>query len=461
MNKQAFKVDMPTVGRSALGGAIAGGSAMALLNLVRKAREMADDRSALLKRPETDEDTIVLTLPAKRGEVCLENKKKPTKVSNTETTKTVTVSGNGSQYRRAMDGTYGSKTAAGWPTLTAATLAGVGGVGVGAHLVNKLYERRREKSLKAELLAAQHEYMAKLQGGKTASVIEDLFPSSLGKEAQSKQFGFFDYPLAAAALMTVLGTGGAAYVTKKILDDRFQEAEQRGSDMPKVRRIVFQTQPNATEKVSGYEPGTQEDLDCVEAALGIMVDKVGSRTLVLEAPYVKKAMADAGTSVIKLMKMAKNTDKLIEYLRGAPDLRRMIQNSYVEQHPTYSKYKFMTKLPGVGRIMDNKLYAAIQNMHGANTDGVKSARPNSISGMFASSLVGSRLGDRGAHPDAIAKAVVKAQGEDEKKKRKPSAADRVSGIQLGAADDESYDYLQKNQERVLELLKHMAATGRI
>jgi len=461
MNKQAFlDINKTTVGRAALGGAVAGGSAMALLNLFRRAKEMSDERKALLHEPETDEDTIVIRLPPKASECTCT---KPTKVTAVETTRRGEASGNGKQFRRVMDGTFGTKTASGWPTLTAATLAGGAGIGIGAHLVNKIYEKRRLKALKDELEAAQEEYMSSLQGSKMA--VDSLFAVPMSKGAQhseSKAFGFLDYPVSMAALLALLGTGGSAYITKKVLDQQFADAESKGLDKPKLKRIVFQTQPGA--KMAGHEPGTQEDIDCVTAALGVMLDKVGERTVILDKPYVKSAMEKAGTTAGTLIKMAQNTDSLIEYMRGNPELRKMIQNAYIEQHPKYNKFKFLTKLPGAGRFMDNKLYAALQRLPGTQAPEVaKQAAPTSLSGMMLSSVVGQRIGDKDSNPEEIAAAVIKAQEAKEQASKKPKVTpeEQADGVQLAADDPEAAAYLEANRERVRAILKHMAATGKI
>lgn len=470
MRKEAIgNIELPTVGRMALGGALTGGSAMALLNLLRKAREMNDERKDRTKVPETDANTIVLRLPhVKAAESCdpCDDKSKSPKV---ETTKTVTTEGTGGQYRRALDGTFGTKTAAGWPTLTASALAGMGGIGVGAHLVNRVYERRRIKSLKQELEAAQQHYMDSLVQGKTAEYVEELFPVSLEKSAQSRNFGLLDYPLAAMAIMSILGTGGTAYITKKLLDERFDDATKRERDIPQAKRIVFQSQPQPQapkpmepnpeedEKRSGYEPGTQEDIDCVEAALGVMTDKLDTRTRVLEDAKVKSAMVKAGTSARRLFKLANNADELIAYMRGSPELRRMIQDAYIANHPTYSRFKALANIPGARRIMDRKLYGAIGDWASGNTE-VKEARM-SLPGMLASSVIGSRIGgERSADPEAIAQAVVRANNEAANEEEQP---EETPPIELQGADEGAQSYLAANHAQILKVLQEMRAEGKI
>jgi hypothetical protein len=456
MEKKALEVEPRTVGRFALGGLVTGASTAALLNLLRKVNQMRQERQQALSTPQTDEDTIVLTLPGKQAEIKTDT---PTKVERSTTTKSISVSGPGKQFRRVCDGTFGPKTAAGWPTLTASTLAGLGSTAVGAHLVNKIYEKRRQQELQAELDAAQEEYMDQLKQGKAADWIESTFAVPMDKDAQSSTFGFLDYPLAAAALLSVLGGGSTAFITKKLLDQKFQEAQSRGLDIPKVRRIVFQTQPGAAEKT-----GSMEDIDCVKAAFGVMLDRVGAETKVLAQPYVKEAMAEVDTSALKLLKLAQDTDILIEYLRQTPTLRNMIQRATMEQHPVLKHFRWGAKIPGVRGALDDKLYAKLRNM-GPQTDApTKIARAAMSTGDLIGGMLGGMVGgNNDAQPDEIANAVVAAQqkAESDKNTPEPTPEEQAEGVKLEASDPEAAAYLEQNKEKVLAVLKQMAATGKL
>lgn len=61
------KINLPTVGRYAAGGAIGGAGVAAALNLVQMLREASEERKKKTDPMQTDEGTIVLTIPKKRA----------------------------------------------------------------------------------------------------------------------------------------------------------------------------------------------------------------------------------------------------------------------------------------------------------------------------------------------------------------------------------------------------------
>ena len=138
--------------------------------------------------------------------------------------------------------------------------------------MDKLYEMQRERRLKRQLDAAQREYMTVLGGGsvKGASAVGEMFSGdSEEKQADGETFGMLNYPMAALALMTILGSGATGYLTKKVLDEKLEQAHDQSMDIPKVKRIVFQTAP-ASDKAASAD-------DC-EAALGalmVTMDRIG------------------------------------------------------------------------------------------------------------------------------------------------------------------------------------------
>jgi len=479
MDKKALEVDPTIVARYGLGGLLAGGSTMAVLNLVRMLREMHAKQRELAAEPETSEDQIVLTLP--RRKMAAEKKEgPPTKIRRVEHTRITVARGpkKNSQFRRAYDGTFGCKTAAtGWPTLTTAALAALGGSALGAHVVNKIYQTRRQKQLQAELEAAQQEYMDMLQTPKTAECLDALFALPMEKEGD-RTFGPFNYLLASAALMSILGAGGTAYITKRILDEKFREAQRRGLDIPKVRRIVFRSQP-ATDEEGEEKTGTAEDIECIKAALGVMMDRVGGETKILTDPQVKEAMEKAGTSVPRLFKLAADVDLLIEYLRQNPRLRQLIQRTTMAQHPLLRHFRWATSIPGVSNLVDHILYKqmqkhltpgapvpfwkavkqTIQPHASAATEYIKRLKPFGkqavVLGMLpevVSSVIGSTIANRAAQP--------KAKSPEEE----PTPAQTrktVSKIKLTATDPEAQAYLEKNKAKVMAILRQMAAEGKI
>ena len=455
--KKALEVDPKFVGRYALGGAITGASVASLLNLVRMIKEMHQERKEQLVTPETSEDTIVLTLPPKRGES--KKNKKPETICHITHQKTMLVKGppRGKQARRAYDGTFGVKTAVGWPTLTMGALAALGSGYAGAQLVNKLADMRREKQLRQELEAAQQEYLDMLQQGKSAEVLDELFDvPGLDKSANSFSTAI-NTPVAVAALLSILGAGGSAYITKRVLDEKLREAQQRGLDIPKVRRIVFKSKPGSEEDEE--KAGNAEDIECIDAALGIMMDKIGTDTIILEEPQVKEAMVKENTSARQLFKLAQDADILMEYLRQTPTLRRMIQRAAMEKHPVYKHLRWtLGRVPGVQGMADKKLYEAANQMFSKYSEKMALSLPTDVLG----SVVGSSIAGR-EQVDDIADAVVKAQEKVKATQPEPalSPGEMAERVQLVGADPEAQAYIEANKEKILKILEQMAAAGKL
>jgi len=352
------RMDPGTVGRAAMGGAMVGGGATAVLSLIHMLRSMKQRQET--EQAEDEEGTITLTLPPKAAKSC-----DPVKLVKVESPKVTSVTGPKKQFRHAIDGKFGNKTAAEpgkWQTLSGKWLAGGAGAAGGAYVVNKVYQKIRERKLEQELEAAQQEYMDLLQRGsasKLATSMDSLFP--MGKDAADK-WGLLSYPLASAAVLTVLGTGATAWMTKKVLDEKLRGAKGRGLDLPQLQRIVFKTAPQPVaaptalvgeeEEEPGYKQATAEDIVDVQAALGIMMDKVGSHTLVLDTDYVQAEMVKAGTDVRGMFKLAQDIDALMNYLRQNPQLSRMVQRATMEKHPVMKHFRWATKIPGLNRIGD-------------------------------------------------------------------------------------------------------------
>lgn len=487
MDKQAFEIDPEIVKRYAIGGALTGGSAAALINLVRMIRQMNEDRKAKQEPSETDENTIVLTLPRKTAEVKAE-KKEPTRVKKVEVTKVALTSGPKSQTRRC-DGTIGIKTASNWQTLTAAVLAAMGSAAAGGAVVNRIYDYRRQKQLEDDLEAAKQEYLDALQGqGKMAEALDSFFSyPGMDKDAQEggRVFGTLSYPIAAAALLTILGTGGTAYLTKKILDEKLRAATEKKLDMPKIKRIVFRSAPEESEEEDEELKVAEAEVDAIRASLGVMLDKVGYETKVLETGYVKEAMAKAGTSTIKLLKMAQDIDALKDYLADNPELRELIQRATMEKHPVLRYFKWGLKLPGVGRIADRKLMERFEDTfqaaptaketliglnpvhktpygHYFGRRGAELAKEGQIStGSILASTIGSTLADN-ASEERLADALVNAQQRAKKEEAKELSPEEIAQkIELASTDEDAAEYIAQNRERILAILQEMAEADQL
>lgn len=482
MQKLALDVDPAVVARYAAGGALVGGGAAAMVNLVHMINQMKAERARRMKPTETDENTIVLTLPKRAEAVTTDENTIPKKVIG-PTSKMYLINRDKSQSREDLTQKFGPKLcmnkkmagASGWPTLTAAVLAALGGGAAGVGLVNKLYEVQREKRLKEELEAAKQEYMSALtaKSVKGASVLDNLFPSSPDNEKQADStFGMLNYPMAALAILTILGAGSTGYLTKKILDEKLRATSEAGLEIPKIKRIVFRTepQPPVTEQDKQAE---LEDVESVASGLLVMMDNVGGENRFTSAPEIKEAMAKAGLTATQLVKQADDWDTLMTQLGNAPELRHSmykLYNKYTASNPISRGLGHVALSTGMGqRAADKKLYTKLTDMRANLKPGQmhdKVAQETmSPAGIIGTSILGRTVGrdlmnGQTASPDEMAKLIVEAQDEA---KRKTLLQDtkEPGTVQVVAHGKAAKRYLTKNQEKIKAVVKRLAAEGQI
>ena len=468
MEKQALKVDYGTVGRFGLGGAIAGGGTAALLNLVHMLREQRKEQKSRGEE-NTDQDTIVLNLPPKAASIveklAYNLTQKPMMSSKITKVDQKTKSGfrrpEGTKEGGQFDST---KVAAGWPTLTAATLAGMGGAGAGVALVDKLYQMRREKQLKEKLEAVQNDYMQALSG-KKASAIDELFPIKQEKQAAGDStFGMLNYPLAGAALLTLLGAGGTAYITKKILDEKLREAQGKGLDLPQVKRIVFKSAPAVAghkdpEEIDGMKRASDDEMTSIKAAFFVMMDKLDTHTRVLDLPEVKKAQAAAGTSTPAMFNLSQgNISSIMDMLNKNPELARKIVQHGMAQRPIMKHFQWLANTsPGLS-LGKHGIQHFLQGM--AAPQAQPQAKIASIADTVAAMAAGRVLGSGAA---SAAKALLTPEIEQSEQSVNDAGKTRIdlSKLRVSAADPKAEAYLRANKEKVKALLKQMAAEGKI
>jgi len=462
-----FEFDPSAIGRLALGGGLVGASSVALLNLARMLRDMRQEQVEANKPEDTDENTIVLTLPRKAAEVVTD---KPTTVTATKSAVTTSTStGPGSQYRRPA-GTFGNKTATAWPTLTVGVLAGLGAMAGGAHLVNRIYQDRRERELQGDLEAARQEYLDALTGGKTAEAVDQL----LGLDGFSKEAGItgmLNVPLASFAIMTILGAGGAGYITKRILDEKLRETQEKGVDIPRVERIVFRSQPQLAEGVpiSSDEEEKEvsaEDITMIKAAVCVMVDALDAEPRILNTPYVKDACAKAGLDKESLLKAAQDVDSLVQYLQQLretnPELQRMIVRAGMENHPTLKHFRWATNIPGVTNWAYNR--AGTRAMNNPATFAEKllprifGGAPEKVAAFpLLSSIVGSSIAENAGRDDTAERVVALQEAKSRQKQPKEEA----ETIDILGDDPAAEEYVDENRERIIALLEQLVRQGKL
>ena len=546
MQKKAITVDPAVVGRYALGGALTGGAIASTLNLAHMIRQMRDERKKRTARPETDENTIVLTLPSKQAEEPLrslvtsnsrdalagiESSAKPTKADEPRKTSRAPVSGTlrslicsnarndlaktseaveqdrsgsslikhisghqyrdltvkggpqGQQSREKVTGKFGHQLTkagdgtTGWPTLTAASLAALAGGAGGAALVNKMYEVQREKRLKAELAAAKQEYMDLLTGHsvKGAEAIEQLFPYTADFEKQADSaFGLLNYPMAAMALMTILGSGGTAYLTKKILDEKLRETSEKSLDIPKVKRIVLQSTPAAPGKQA-----SAEEFEAVQGGLMAMMDFVAGTDRFLGHPTVKAAMEQAGVTPQSLQGTGSPADwDTIQHTLGTnPELRRALSRLAVDYTVNSKLGRGMghmaLALPGAQGFADKKILTKLDQLRyqvppgGAAGLKMQPGQPKQAQALdMGASMLGSLMGKKltgqsnPVNQEELVKAVLAAQDEASQEKRMKGMKVREN-VRIEAKDPAATDYLEHHKHQVAGLVRRLAQEGQL
>lgn len=450
-------VRWPTVGRWAAGGALTGASAASLLSLLHMLRQAADEKKQQADRMRTSEDTIVLTLPRPRTKSAADATKdmsepvdgkniKPRIEGQVNKVKKLTAKG----QLRHFDGQFGSKGAtkqANWQTLTAAIVAALGSGALSYSLIDKLYTGRRLNEKRRMADQARMEYMDMLRP----------------KTAAQRSFNTLDYPLAAAMLSLMLGAGGTAYLTKRILDEYAQDTARQGKDpmAPQVRRIVFKT----AEADSDPEIVSEK----VAALVGIYLDICSGKPSVLGDEKCAKALADAGLDAAGVYKMAAYQDdyaSLLATLEANPKLRQLIQRVAAEKHPILGRAKWLLNMPGVKGRADRELYSAVDKALGPSSlkaaSAEKQAKMPLVSGapgLLSASILGSEIAESAAERG---KAKALRRSRLEKRVTPEERADQVlQELTVATTDPNAAAFVEANGPALKILLKELALAGRI
>ena len=451
MNKEAMDPRLESILRAAGSGALVGGGSMALLKFVHMLSEMRQRKREEMENKE-EKGTITLTLPPKLSEV--------------------------------------TKKGYGWPTMTAKWLAGLGGLGLGATVVNKLYNKIEEQKLQRKLENAQQEYLDLLTRGeqsKYAHCLDSLcgvIPNKVEKEAASP----LDPGIAAFALLTILATGSAGWLGKRVLDAKLREAQEQGLELPKLKRVVFKTAP--AQLTEGDEEEEEDkaaaDINVLPAALGVMLDKVGNRTIVLNDNNVKKAMLKANVTIRGLFKRATSGNSLFDFLEVNPELSSAIKQAMIKTHP------FMPKTPGTTPEPETMPYTPgttpeptpmqstpastfniqklLKSLQAPETSSdtwfknLKSQQENIPKAPLpqlspkAASLAGIISSITGS---TIAKSIADKKPAPEVIQKKEPEPINIESIKLIAKDPEAQAYLDAHKELILNVLRKLRSQGKI
>lgn len=465
---QILEVNKPQVARKVIGGALAGAGGISAMNLANYIQRTLKERKRMRSEDAEGKDTIVITLPprSKKAEA-------PTTVKSIECPDIRTLVGRCGPQLRRLNGKYmpgklrtdeGAKTAqdTGWPTLTAGWVgAGVGAFG-GAAIANKLYARAMERKEKRELEAAKEDYVRALTGYKVkgAAVVDVLLdidqPAS--EEKSASFWGMLNYPLAAYATLATLGTGATAYLTKRILDERSRELEDKGLDVPKTKRIVFRSAPEDDPE----KQASPEDREAVIAALAVTMDRLSGTTKMTGDPAVVKAASDIGLTPADLIEKSADIDNIMSLLfqeSNAPLRAALTQQFARTNYGQIGGFAagMLNKIGPGRRFMDDKLRKGITDRLGPQTTPATKAAAARSSSAFIASLIGS---SRPVDIEQLARAVT---AEKERKAReKEMAGTRVKEpIRIEGADENASRYIAENSDRLTKKVQRLAARGHL
>ena len=448
------QIRWPTVGRYAVGGALAGGGAASVLALLHLLQQASKEKREA-EEGGTSEETITLTLPRRRQKLlesqgeeykAAEDYSEPVDASPVKMRKKKVQAGGlipltKKRQIRHYDGRFGKNAdekRANWQTLLMSALAaGLGGT-AGYMLVDKLYNARRMARKRELADQARQEYLDMLMPKKAA--------------AQGRSFSTLDWPPAIAILSLLLGAGGTAYLTKRILDEYAEETRRAGKDQlaPQVKRVVFKTAETAEN--------VEVESEKIAAMIGIYLDICSGKPDILGDERCAAEMDKMGTDAGKVYKSAASKDyaSLMATLEANPKFRRLIQRVAAEQHPILRHAKWLLNLPGISGIADRKLYQEVQQQLGPKT-----AQFRSPGSMLAASIVGSQIAEEAAERGR-AKAIAKAKAMEEPEETPQERAQRVlAELTIATEDPAAAEFVARNAPAIKKLLKELALTGRI
>jgi hypothetical protein len=298
--------------------------------------------------------------------------------------------------------------------------------------------------------------------------MDDLFPVALEKQADlDRTFGLLNYPLAAAALLTLMGAGGTAYITKRILDEKLREAGEKGLDIPKVKRIVFRSSPAAAaspevEQIpQDMQKASEQDMTNIKAALFIMMDKLDSHTRVLGTPGIKQAQQQAGLPTSKLFNLSEGEiGQLMATLDANPALAKMIVRRGMATRPIMKHFQWLAgTTPGLA-MGKRHIRDYLQKFLVKDRPAVPTTKVAQFANTAAAMMLGSTLGGSSAD---LAKTLLERTAQDPDVEQNAAGRPKIdlSRVEVKADDPAAAAYLKANKEKIIRLLQRLADEGKI
>jgi hypothetical protein len=294
------------------GGAVVGGGLAGALALLHEFQLDKYRKETAKKLKDSDENTLVITIPNKKVAEVLGLSTEPTELEKTETTSRTNSLVPVKTYRNGNYGTVDMKVAGGdndveagaWTLPIKTMLIAGGGIG-GYSLIDSLYRKALKKRLEKEEENAKNEYL---------NVV-------MGKSAQSNPI--VDNVIGIPLLLSLAGLGGSAYLTKRVLDAHEKELNEDSVEPPKVERIVFRSAP-----VKGEKKADAELSEIVQAAVILEMDKMASAG-VMEDPRVQAHAAE----FTKIAQASSDIDTILQGIKANPEMRKSIINVGLEKFP--------------------------------------------------------------------------------------------------------------------------------
>jgi hypothetical protein len=521
-NEHLFNVDPNVAARYGIGGLAGGAALAAALNFVRRVRDINEDRKRKRMPDETDEGTIVLSLPKRAGDlsegsvgdmsggtnrdVTLKNRKIKVRKDSPILKDLEPLGaqlrhydgrfGNTTQPNRGPgDGAGGGTKTASWQSLAVAMLAAGGAGALGYSLVDKLYEMQRRKELQGELDTAKTEYgdlLLKRQKTAEFEVMFDIFPHEKSAGKYPDTFHTMDVPMGMAALLFLLGAGGTSYMTKKVLDDSMapDNPEQSNRDRRlQVKRIVFRAANEQDQEANklAAAPMSEDDVDSLfKAALAIYLDIGSGKPTVLGSEKVATYLKAKGVTAGEIYKEAGDSyNNLMIRLQQDEELRKLLRDAAAESHP------LLKWVPGGIRDfispIRNRIDAGVTQgfQEGFGPGAHENRKQLKEVGNVLAQLKAQRsidkyagIGDSflgnvfaGGALDVVnnvqeAKNLrerrrLEAQGEPDTDSREAEINSVLDDLQITAEDPQALKYIQDNRETIYNLLVDMANRGQL
>ena len=327
VDNRSFSERNPILSTALQFGGIGAGTAAAAA-LVRELMKSIEDKKKAERRQKAsiDPGTIVLRIPSSKAErftnkyaegcadpeVCKALEGSHDKVTKTESlhTRTMPVGTHATEgLQRDIHGRFTdagtSKIASNTSVMnrTGQILAAVGATAGGYYLVDKIRQKLEQHRLKKQIEAAQQAYIGLIDGTgvKNAEAVNKLF--MVGDFAQEKKAGVFHDLFNAGDSVKNIGAAGLAayiaaalgtgYVTKRVLESRFDPEEGPEEEPQKVNRIMFKTYD--PEPVANSLKNKKDDEKAAEASDSFEVDPeaalatLGMYIECMSAPEVKEA----------------------------------------------------------------------------------------------------------------------------------------------------------------------------